>query len=170
MATDSPAWPFVFIGGNPSLDFVNTVAWTRAGTVHERLTSYEALARWSEGAGLMDPATGRKMRRAAQSRGDEARTVLAQAHEMRVVLRQIFSASPGSETKAASLVVFNKSLREALQWAELCRAGGRRTSAPHEVLHWSFEGLEDSLASPLRLIVWSAAKLLVSDEAAQIRT
>jgi len=77
MTTNSVTQPFVFIGGDPSLDLVNTVAWTRAGPVHERLTSYEALTRWTEGAGLLDRAAGASLRRIAQSRVHEARTVLA---------------------------------------------------------------------------------------------
>ena len=58
MTIDSVTRPFVFIGGDPSLDLVNTVAWTQAGPVHERLTSYEVLTRWAEGAGLLDRAAG----------------------------------------------------------------------------------------------------------------
>lgn len=170
MTNDSVTRPFVFIGGDPSLDLVNTVAWTQAGAVHERLTSYEALTRWTEGAGLLDRAAGASLRRLAQSRVHEARTVLTQTHEIRAVLQQLFSARPGSKTAVASLAAYNKSLRDALQWAEIRVARGRRTRAGHEVLQWSWQGLEDSLASPLRLIVWSAAELLVSAEAAEIRT
>ena len=170
MTTNSVTQPFVFIGGDPSLDLVNTVAWTRAGPVHERLTSYEALTRWTEGAGLLDRAAGASLRRIAQSRVHEARTVLAQTRAMRAVLRQLFSAKPGSKTAAESLAAYNGSLREALQWVEIRLATGRRTRAGHAFLQWSWQGLEDSLESPLRLIVWSAAELLVSDEAAEIRT
>src|SRR6187399_3077376 len=126
MTTNSVTQPFVFIGGDPSLDLVNTVAWTRAGPLHERLTSYEALTRWTEGAGLLDRAAGASLRRLAQSRVHEARTVLTQTREIRAVLQQLFSARPGSKTAVASLAAYNKSLRDALQWAQIRVARGRR--------------------------------------------
>src|SRR4026208_161317 len=68
MTITSVTQPFVFIGGGPRLGPVDSVAWTQAGPVHERLTSYEVLTRWTEGAGLLDRAGGAGLRGRAPAR------------------------------------------------------------------------------------------------------
>ena len=45
-----PDLPFRLVGGDPSLDLVNTVTWTGHGLENERLTDYERLTRWAEEA------------------------------------------------------------------------------------------------------------------------
>ena len=47
---------FLYVGGDPALDLINTVDWTSRGPEHERLESFEQLTRWAEGAGVIDAA------------------------------------------------------------------------------------------------------------------
>ena len=50
----APDLPFKYVGGDPAVDLVNTVDWTRQGPVDDRLTDYDRLTRWAEGAELLD--------------------------------------------------------------------------------------------------------------------
>ena len=68
LASPAPAPSFGFIAGDPALDFVNTVDWTDAGQVDERLTDYDALVRWSVEAGVLPKSAGDRLRRAAAAR------------------------------------------------------------------------------------------------------
>src|SRR5262245_45480691 len=88
----TPAPSFGFIAGDPALDFVNTVDWTDAGHVDERLTDYGALVRWSVEAGVLPRAAGDRLRRAAAARPREARAALAEAIRAREILHEVFSA------------------------------------------------------------------------------
>jgi hypothetical protein len=45
--------PFRYVAGDPSLDLVNTVDWTDRGPEHDRLTDYQRLVSWAEGAGVL---------------------------------------------------------------------------------------------------------------------
>ena len=84
--------PSSFIAGDPALDFVNTVDWTDAGQVDERLTDYDALARWSVEAGVLAKSAGHRLRRAGATRPREARAALAEAIRARETLHEVFSA------------------------------------------------------------------------------
>src|SRR5215210_6856368 len=75
--------PFKYVGGDPSLDLVNTVDWTDAGLVHERLPDYGALTRWAEGAGVVTPAVAQRLRRQAAERPREAAAALDAARQLR---------------------------------------------------------------------------------------
>ena len=83
---------FGFIAGDPALDFVNTVDWTDAGQVDERLTDYDALARWSVEAGVLPRSAGDRLRRSAAARPREARATLAEAIRTREILHEVFTA------------------------------------------------------------------------------
>src|ERR671935_145165 len=39
--------PLRYVGGDPSLDLVNTVDWTERGLENDRLVDYERLTRWA---------------------------------------------------------------------------------------------------------------------------
>ena len=52
--------PFKYVGGDPAIDLVNTVDWTRQGLRDERLGDYQRLTRWAEGSGVVSPRTGGK--------------------------------------------------------------------------------------------------------------
>ena len=60
--TLAPNLPFKYVGGDPSLDLINTVDWTPRGPAEERLTDYERLTRWAEGVGLVSAREGSRLR------------------------------------------------------------------------------------------------------------
>src|SRR5689334_7158664 len=59
--------PFKYVGGDAALDFVNTVDWTSRGLVRDRLTSYDRLVAWAEGAGVVSREAGRALLTAGRS-------------------------------------------------------------------------------------------------------
>ena len=142
--------PFKYIGGDPSLDFVNTVDWTEQGPIKERLTDYARLTRWAEGAGILSRADAERLRRSATPR--EAKAAYKSALRLRDVLQRLYAS--GSD---AAWEEFNELLGKALRHLGV--------SPRHE---WEWHGVE-SLESVLWPVVWSAANLLTSEEAQRIR-
>ncbi|MFN2564439.1 MAG: ABATE domain-containing protein [Gemmatimonadaceae bacterium] len=160
----SPEKPLKFVGGDPSIDFVNTVDWTSRGPDHDRIPDYERLTRWAEEAGVISAAVGEQLRRGAASRPREAASAYAGAVWLRWVLQRLFSAVAAGEPPGAALEEFNDLLADALRRLRVDRArSGRRR------IGWAWRGMGDDLASPLWPVVRAAADLLTSDEAARIR-
>lgn len=158
----APEKPFQYVGGDPSLDLVNTVDWTRRGLDLDRLTTYERFTRWAEGAGVVDARTAKQLRAAAEQRPREAEAAHDAALTLRWVLQRVFSAAARSEDPGSVLEDLNELLGDALRHLRLSRVDGR--------LELTWRGMGDDLASPLWPVVWSAATLLASEERERIRT
>ncbi len=148
--------PFKYVGGDPSLDLVNTIDWTGRGPEKERLTDYARLTRWAEGAGLVSKAEGERLRRAAALHPREARAAHEAAIRLRSVLQRLYGKRSGWEE-------FNELLGKALRQLGISPSRKGQLSA-----QWEWHDIE-SLESPLWPVIWSAAILLTSEEAARIR-
>ncbi|HEX6902542.1 MAG TPA: ABATE domain-containing protein [Thermoanaerobaculia bacterium] len=159
-----PDQPFKLVGGDPSLDLVNTVTWTGNGLVNERLTDYERLTRWAEEAGLVPKAEARRLRRAAAARPEAAREAYDAARWLRWVLQRLYTSLATDEPAGSSWDEFNELLSEALRRLRLAPVRQGLQAAD-----WSWRGQEESLDSVLWPILWSAAALLTSEEAERIR-
>lgn len=155
---------FLYVGGDPALDLVNTVDWTSRGPEEERLDSYEQLTRWAEGAGVVDPAGGRRLRRLAGQRPRAAAAALAYAHQVRAELRGLFAALAGGGPAEPELARFNRLLREALAGLEVAPGDGTGTG-----YRWRWRGEGSDPRAVVWPILWSAANLLRSDELASVR-
>jgi len=157
---------FRYVGGNPALDLVNTVDWTDHGLVHERLSDYTQLVRWAEGAGVIDAAAARQLRKRATRSPDTARRTFHSALRVREALQLVVSgvAAPKRVAPAdrrAALELLNASLKNCLARLRL-QPGARQMS-----LSWRDFGSD--LESPIWSVVWSAARLLSSEEADKLR-
>lgn len=159
--------PFKYLGGDASLDLVNTVDWTVRGLANERLTSYERLTRWAEGAGLVPSADAERLRTAARSRPRAARIVVARARRLRTVLQRLYAGLASRTLHPSGCEDFNTELADALRRLRV----GRRRAARNRALRvdWTWCVPEGRLDSFLWPIVWSAATLLTSEEADRIR-
>ena len=153
--------PFKYIGGDPSLDFVNTIDWTERGPEKERLTDYARLTRWAEGAGVVSKAGAERLRRAAKPR--EARAAYEAALRLRSVLQRLYGSVAAGKRPDRAWEEFNELLGEALRHLRLSPL--RRGDAAAQ---WEWHGTE-SLESLLWPVAWSAASLLASEEAGRIR-
>ena len=157
----SPELPLKYVGGDPSIDLINTVDWVDDGLDHDRIPDYDRLTRWAEGAGVITATVGQRLRRAAATRSREAAATMAAAGRLRWVLQRLLTAVATGDAPGAALDEFNDLLAETLPRMRL--ASPSSSSRGQLTLTW--HGLGDDLASPLWPVIWSAAQLLASDEA-----
>ncbi len=163
----SPDLPFQYIGGDPAIDLVNTVDWTSRGPEQERLTDYGRLTRWAEGAGILSAKSASSLRAQAQAKPQEAEAAYRNALRVRAVLGWLFRAIAASEPAGDALDDFNRLLGRALERMRVTPASGKHRAGPALQLGWRDIG--ESLDSVIWPVVWSAASLIVSEEAPRIR-
>lgn len=160
---------FAHIGGDPSLDFVNTAEWGDEGLLIDLLADYDALTRWAESARVIDSLTAEQLRARAARRPAEAKRALQSARRLRRVLQLAFSAMAStlaSDDHCANVAqatgALNPALRRALEHMQLDTQSGR------VLLSW--KGICERLDCIEWPVVWAAVQLLASDESGQIRT
>jgi predicted RNA-binding Zn ribbon-like protein len=145
------------------LEFTQTVGWAERDRPDDELTSYEALVGWAERRGVLDPAHGERLRRAAAARPKEAARILRRATALRALIYRIFSAVgrdlPPAEPGIQEL---NSVLPDANRRLRVVRTGAG----------FGWDWLEDP-DQPLDRVLWpiirSAAHLLTSSELERVR-
>jgi len=160
--------PLKFVGGDPGLDLINTADWTARGIENERLRDYADLVRWALAAGVIDAARAGRLRAKAAAHPAEARAALREAQSAREVLRRLFGdLARGDLARGAEDTSvweeFEKLVTDALRRLRLTPAWQGGAAA-----RWAWRE-EDRLESPLWPVIRSAATLLASDEAGQVR-
>jgi len=167
--TLAPNLPFKYVAGDPSLELVNTVDWTPRGLVDERLTDYDRLTRWAEGAGLLTARQGARLRALALEHPRMAERAYRDAVSLRWQLRQIFVAVAQGRPVGSvrELAEVNAALSAALGQLELVSGAGAEGGAG--ALRWSWRGAGERLDSVLWPVLRAAAELLTSDESIRIR-
>jgi predicted RNA-binding Zn ribbon-like protein len=163
----APDLPFQYIGGDPALDLVNTVDWTSRGPEQERLTDFDRLTQWAEGAGVLTSQAASSFRAQARARPREAAAVYRTALGARQVLQRLFQSIASGEPARDALNDFNRLLGKALERMRVLPVGERRGRDPRMRFGWGPQG--EGLDAILWPVVWSAASLVVSEEAARIR-
>ena len=161
-----PDLPFRYISGDPALDLVNTVDWTRDGPNDERLTDYERFTEFAHDAGVIDGEIAERLRHTAAREPYAAAQALDRVLIVRDALQRVveFATAPGprrGRQHTRALGELNDALRSALAHLQLRDAGGGLA------LEWV--GLGESLESPLWPLIWSAAQLLASEEHHRLR-
>jgi predicted RNA-binding Zn ribbon-like protein len=159
--------PFKYVGGDPALDLVNTVDFTIRGLEEERLTNYDRLTQWAEGAGVVSPSHGAALRRVAAAHLREASSAYRAALRTRAALARLFGAIAEGAASAEALSEFNRLLVSALEHLRVTSASAARGHGQQLRLGWE-EG-KQKLESLLWPVLWSAASLVTSDEASRIR-
>jgi predicted RNA-binding Zn ribbon-like protein len=145
---------------------VNTVDWTARGLESERLTDYERLTHWAEGAGVLSPDEGERLRREAARRPDEAAAAYELARRLRWVLQRVFTTVAAGERPGEPLDELNEILAETL--GRLRVVPGDGTAPDAHALRWGWDGTGERLDWVLWPVVRSAAELLASDEAGRV--
>ena len=167
--TLAPKLPFRFVGGDTSLDLINTVDWTPRGPAEERLTDYDRLTRWAEGAGLVSARQGSRLRARALEHPRVAERAHRDAVTLRWQLRQLFVAVAQGRPVGAvrELADVNAALSAALGQLELApRMAGEGGAG---ALRWSWRDAGERLDYVLWPVLRAAGELLASDESARIR-
>jgi len=168
-ALASPAGTMKLVGGDPCLDFVNTVGGrvpladgARARVRADKLASYPDLVAWSVHAGLVGESAGRGLLRCAAARPREANPALARALAFREALYRALRALMRDRAPApADLALLNVELAA-------CRSR-ELLVARHEGLAWEWRDAARRLDSPLWPVARAAAALLTSPERARLR-
>jgi predicted RNA-binding Zn ribbon-like protein len=165
-ATVIPESAILYVAGDPALDLVNTVDWTSNGPEEERLGTYEQLSRWAEGAGVLGPAAGRRLRRVASERPGTAAAAVEYAHRAREILHDLFGAIARGESPGTALPRFNRLLADAMKRLEIAAKAGGHGHAEYD---WRWRGQDSDPRTVVWPVIWSAASLLRSDELGNVR-
>lgn len=137
-----------FAGGNPALDFVNTVGGrARGAVIRDKLASYHDLAAWSEAAGIF--AAWRRVN------GRTAARVFRRAVELREALFRLFR-----KPRRGDLAILNRELGIARQHERVERVWGGIG------WRWDDPSAPDAM---LWTVARSAAELAVSADFARVR-
>jgi predicted RNA-binding Zn ribbon-like protein len=163
----APDLPFKYVGGDPAIDLVNTVDWTSRGPEQDRLSNYQRLIEWAQGAEILPPKAAAALRGRSQAHPREAAIAHNAAVQARAVLWQLFGALARNESPREALIDYNRLLAHALAHIRVLPPGEKRQRDQRLRLGW--EQLGESLESVLWPVLWSAASLLISDESSQIR-
>lgn len=166
-ASDGGKDPFPYLGRDVSLDLVNTVDWTSRGLVNERLTGYEELTRWAEGAGLLTSLDRERLRRAALRAPRSARIALERGLRLRSVIQRVCSSIASGHDATGAWDAFNRELGAVLPHLRVSPRKSRRGRALRA--EWAWDAYRKRLDSMLWPVIWSAARLVASDDARRIR-
>jgi predicted RNA-binding Zn ribbon-like protein len=154
--------PFEFTGGNPCLDFADTVDNRTSGHSRELLTDYPRLLQWGEEAGVITAKTAERLRHLASAAPGNALTTLHTSVRLRDTIYDIFSAVAQRRViPSTALAILNKALRQAAQHAQLVHANRRFT--------WEWIEPESNLDSMLWPVSRAAAELLIGEEVGYVR-
>ncbi|HET9464661.1 MAG TPA: ABATE domain-containing protein [Gemmatimonadales bacterium] len=158
--------PFQYVGGDPAIDLVNTVDWTSRGPENDRLTDFGGVIQWAVGAGTLSAKAAQSYRAQAGTRVRDAEAAYRNVVKVRSVLQRLFHAAAEGGPPEDALNDFNRWLGRALEGMRVAPRGGRRETGK---LQLGWVGQEENLDSILWPVLWSAASLIVSDEASRIR-
>jgi predicted RNA-binding Zn ribbon-like protein len=169
-ASPSAAATMKLVGGDLSLDFVNTVGGripagdgsTGSQVVADKLAGYADLVAWGRHAESVSEADARRLARLGERRPGEAATVLRRALAFREALHRTLRALMlGRRPEAKDLSVLN---------AEIAAARGREVLVPaRDGLSWEWPDAGERLDSPLWPVGRAAAALLTSGDLSRLR-
>ena len=121
---------FEFTGGDPCLDFANTVDDRASDQPQEQLTGYDRLLQWGLEAGVITGKTGERLRRLAAASPASALATLREAKRLRETLFEVFSGvAQRRAVPAPALASLNEFILRAAGHVHLVHADRRFTSA-----------------------------------------
>lgn len=145
------------IGGDISLDFVNTASRRTGEGLKEKLRTYDDLVTWAERVDLVGAERAGRLRRAAAADPAAATSVLERARTLREVIYRVFSADAPSPSDL-----------EVLAGAASEGASERRLERTPAGYEWVWPE-SDALARLLWPIALSAAELLTSEDRERVK-
>jgi predicted RNA-binding Zn ribbon-like protein len=146
-----------FMGGNPALDFVDTVGGmlgSPPAPEEEYLRSYEDLVVLGLKTGTLSEGAARRLRRAAHEHPEKADAAMAAALEARTLIDSVFRpVADGSRPPAEALEELSRLGATALAHGRLVEVDGRA--------QWSWEDAS-GLEAPLWPLVHAAVELVTN--------
>ena len=161
---DATAGTMRLIGGDPSIDFVNTVGGRVSGAraVRDKLHDYSDLVAWARHAGIVRDPLARRLQQLAGERPAEAARAFKRAVELREALYRVLrSLMVRRRPETADL--------EALSRELAATRSRERLVAGTQGLRWEAPGVEERLESVLEPIGRAASALLTSGELPRLR-
>ena len=156
-----PVSPFRYIGGDPSVDFVDTTDWAVGGL--DWFSSYDRIIEWATGAGVIQPRTAESLLATARAQPDAAARVLADSIELRGLLEQLFFDIACGQDATAEIARLNiRWLANYLPQPVVLQSGDGKFAL-------SWPGASDALEAPLWSVIWSASKLLASPDVSRVK-
>jgi predicted RNA-binding Zn ribbon-like protein len=165
---------FKLIGGNISLDFVNTVNGRtsrpnkKSGRDYydafpsDKLENYADLMGWSWKAGLINESRAKKLLQLSEADSQAANAVLKRALNLRESIYRLFkSAMEGWQPEAEDLQILNRELSIARRH--------QRLSAAEKAFVFEWINRAEALDAMLWQISESAADLLINGDLTRIR-
>ncbi|MGZ5940722.1 MAG: CGNR zinc finger domain-containing protein [Rhizomicrobium sp.] len=150
-----------FVGGNPSLDFVNTIGGIRSGTHDDKLASYEDLLSWAVMSGTLAPARRAALAALARKQPRVAESALTNAKAIRESMHAVFLALVhGKSPPRTDLAAMNASIGDVMAHARIHRHG--------DDYEWGWDDAV-TLDAPLWPVLRAAGDLLVSGRTARLR-
>jgi predicted RNA-binding Zn ribbon-like protein len=167
----SPAGRMKLLGGDPALDFVNTVggrlvqgAHGRSRVRDDKLGSYADLVAFAAHRGILADAVARRLLRRAGSRPRAARAVLERALTFREALHRTLRAVVERRRPASvDLGVVDAEARAA-------RTREALVPSRDDGVRWAWRDPARALDAPLWPVARAAAGLLTSAETARLHT
>ena len=152
----SPAGSMKLVGGDLSLDFVNTVGGRAGDAVRaDKLAAYTDLVAWARHTGSMIEADARRLARLAAARPTGARAALERAIAFREALHRTLQAlMKGARPATADLAAVDSTVAEARRHERLVAA------AAGDGLRWEWRDAGADLGAPLWPVARAAAALL----------
>ena len=158
----APDAPFRFVGGDPSLDFVNTADWTSRGLERDRFTDYHRVVEWARGAGVVSAADARRLSSAASRQPRQAAAALDSTQTTREILHDVFTALIAGRGVSTMMDRLNELVADTAGHVRIVREVSGRL-----VRGW--DQLGESPASVLWPVVWSASELITSPDVGKLR-
>lgn len=158
-----PTTSFKYIGGDMSVDFVNTVDWTDRGPELDQFTGYGRLLDWASGAGMLDRGALVRLREVAKAREEDAERVVEEAVQLRGTLECLYGQLVRGERASGEIQELNSA------WIGRALAGLVVMDCGDGSFELGWEHIGRSLDAPLWAVAWAAAKLLTSEDVSRIR-
>ena len=142
------------VGGNPAIDFVNTVHSWHDDPPPDHLHGFEDVLLWARLVDLIDPATAQRFRATPER---EQRNAFRRALELRGALHRVFAAvAAGRRLPQDALDHLTKVLHRTARWRRLeadPASGGKTLRST-----WDFHAAPaEAILGPM---AWCAAELL----------
>ena len=174
MAATENETKFKFVGGHPTVDFVNTVGgWVsnpaKTSTrdygdlsYGEKLTNYFELVTWIRQAGLISEKDGKQLSRAAETHPRIADAVLKRSYKLRNALYRLFKATIEKwRSEETDLACLNEELQIARKHQSLVSSGNK--------INWDWDNSNEALDRVLWPLALSGAELLTSGDLSRLR-
>jgi predicted RNA-binding Zn ribbon-like protein len=148
------------VGGVLCLDFVNTIN-SRLNPEHDYLFQYSDLVGWATKVGVLSPTQSTQLQKRGKQNTKAAEAALVRALSLRDLLYRLFShtaksSEPGEKDRQSFIAEYG----EAISHGQLLKTDDHYTTI------WKVDESLDALLWP---IIYSAGKLLLSDELAHVK-